>query len=104
MNTITVLLHTLAAKISVGEGGEVKNVPKLEAGNVLTGVLTTVYFVAGVTAVIAIIIGGIMYATSQGDSSKVQQAKNMILYAVIGLVFVIMAFLITQFVITRVNA
>lgn len=104
MNTITVLLHTFAAKIPIGGDDGVKNIPTPKANDVLTGVLTTVYFVAGVTAVIAIIIGGIMYATSQGDSSKVQQAKNMILYAVIGLVFVIMAFLITQFVITRVNA
>lgn len=104
MNTLTALLYTFSAKISIGSGGDVKNVPKLEANNVLTGVLTTVYYVAGITAVIVIIVGGIMYATSQGDSGKVQQAKNMILYAVIGLIFVIMAFLITQFVITRVNA
>lgn len=49
-------------------------------------IIRTVLLVLGGIAVVVIIIGGIMYATSAGDPSKVKGAKNTILYAVVGLV------------------
>ncbi len=67
----------------------------------LDAVLNGVYFVAGVVAVVVIIIGGIGYITSGGDSSKVTKAKNTIVFAVIGLVLVIVAFALTNLVIAR---
>lgn len=76
-------------------------IPEVDANDVVKGVLNTVYFIAGAAAIIIIIIGGILYATSEGDSSKVQTAKNAILYAVVGLIVVMMAFVITGFVIGR---
>lgn len=48
-------------------------------------IIRTVLTILGGVAVIVIISGGIMYATSSGDPSKVTAAKNTILYAVIGL-------------------
>lgn len=56
-------------------------------------------FVLGAIAVIMIIIGGIKYVTSQGDSSAVTSAKNTILYSVIGLIVAILAYAIVNFVI-----
>ncbi len=47
--------------------------------------------ILGGIAVIMIVIGGIKYATSAGDSAGVQSAKNTIMYAVIGLVVAMMA-------------
>ena len=64
--------------------------------------LMQVYIVAGVVAIIVIIIGGIRYSTSAGDSSQIQSAKNTIMYAVIGLVVVIAAAAISDFVIKNV--
>lgn len=58
--------------------------------------------VVGVISVIMIIIGGLKYITSAGDSGNVTSAKNTILYAVIGLVIVALAQLIVRFVIQRV--
>lgn len=63
--------------------------------------LNTVYSIAGIVAVLVIIVAGIYYATSNGDASNVQRAKNAILYSVIGIIVIIMAFTITQFVIGR---
>ena len=57
-------------------------------------------FVLGAIAVIMIIIGGIRYATSNGDSSQTKAAKDTILYAVIGLVVAIVAYAIVQFILT----
>lgn len=64
--------------------------------------LNIVYIVAGITAVVVIIIGGIRYVTSDGDSSGIAAAKNTVMYAVVGLVVVIAAAAITNFVIQNV--
>lgn len=57
--------------------------------------------IAGIIAVVMIIVGGIKYITSSGDSGNVQSAKNTILYAVIGLVVVALAQIIVKFVLER---
>lgn len=69
----------------------------------LIDILNVVYLVAGVVAVIVIIVAGINFATTMGDASKVTKARNMILYAVIGLVVVLVAAIITNFVIESFN-
>lgn len=59
--------------------------------------------VVGVVSVIMIIVGGLMYITSAGDSGKVQTAKNTILYAIIGLTIVALSQFIVRFVLTKVT-
>lgn len=77
------------------------NIPKLDANSVLNGVLNTIYVAAGIIAVVAIILGGYRYVVSSGDATSITKAKNMILYAVIGLIVIIAAFAVTWFVIGR---
>ncbi len=50
-----------------------------------------------------IIIGGLKYITSAGESSNVTSAKNTIMYAIIGLVIVALAQFIVRFVFERVT-
>ena len=57
--------------------------------------------IVGIIAVVMIIVGGIKYITSGGDSGNVTAAKNTILYAVIGLVVVALAQIIVKFVLGR---
>lgn len=59
--------------------------------------------ITGVAAVIVITVSGIRYATSTGDGNAVNGAKNAILYAVIGLVVSVLAPIIIQFVLSRIN-
>jgi TRAP-type C4-dicarboxylate transport system permease small subunit len=66
-------------------------------------ILNAVYVVIGIVAVIMIIIGGVNYATSQGDPTKIKKAKDTILYGIVGLVIVLMAFAITAFVLGALN-
>lgn len=82
--------------------GENNNAPTGVGGGDIAAILGAVYIVAGIVAVIAIIIGGVRYTVSNGDSSGVQAAKNTILYSVVGLVVVIAAAAITDFVIKNV--
>jgi hypothetical protein len=74
-------------------------VPEIQEGELLISILNLVYYAVSVVAVIIIILAGIMYATSLGDASKIARSKNMILYAVIGILIVVAAFAITNFVI-----
>lgn len=58
------------------------------------------YFVGGI-AIIMIIIGGLRYVLSSGNPTQVQDAKNTILYAIVGLVIAIGAYAIVAFVTGR---
>jgi uncharacterized membrane protein len=78
-------------------------IPKVTAEELLPGILNTVYWIAGVAAVIVIVVAGIFYAISQGEAAKIKRAKDAILYSVIGLVVIMFAFVITNFVIGRFN-
>ena len=61
-------------------------------------------WVVGIISVIMIIIGGLKYIMSTGDSQKVDSAKNTILYAIIGLVIVAFAQIIVLFTIDTVDS
>lgn len=64
----------------------------------VTNILNIVYAFAGTVAVAFIIYGGIQYLTANGDTGKLTKAKNAIVYAVVGLLIVILAAAITYFV------
>lgn len=57
-------------------------------------------FLIGAVSVIMLIIGGIRYTISGGDSTAVTSAKNTILYAVIGIIVALLAFAIVNFILT----
>lgn len=63
-------------------------------------VTNTILYIVGIIAVFMLIIGGIKYLISGGDAKKVTDAKNTILYAIIGLVIAFLAFAIVNFVIS----
>lgn len=63
-------------------------------------VTNVILYIVGIIAVIMLIIGGIKYVISGGDAKKVTDAKNTILYAIIGLVIAFLAFAIVNFVIS----
>ena len=77
------------------------NIVKVSADQLLNNVLNTVYLVGGMLAVIVIIVAGYFYVTSSGNATTVEKAKNAILYSVIGLVIILLAFVVTWFVIGR---
>lgn len=68
----------------------------------LKDIVNIILFVLGAIAVIMIVIGGVKYTTSNGDSSAVKSAKDTILYSVIGLVVAIMAYAIVNFVLANI--
>jgi hypothetical protein len=73
------------------------------AGSIFQRIADTLIFIVGAVAVIMLIIGGLRYVLSSGDSSAVQGAKNTILYAIIGIIVAILAFAAVRFVIGQFN-
>ena len=69
--------------------------------NLITSIVNIFSVIVGLIAVIMIIYGGFRYITSGGDSTKVNNAKNTILYAIIGLIVVALAQVIVRFVLNR---
>src|SRR5690242_5108286 len=67
----------------------------------LTNIVNIFSVIVGVIAVIMIIVGGLRYITSGGDSNKVGAAKTTIIYALVGLVVVALAQLIVHFVLAQ---
>lgn len=70
----------------------------------LNTVINVVLGVIGFIAVVMIILGGISFTTSQGDTAKTTKARNTILYGVVGLVIALLAFAVVNFVLNSVFA
>lgn len=70
---------------------------------VFTRITNTVLYAVGIISVIMLIYGGLRYVISGGDSKKVTDAKNTIMYAIIGLIISILAYAIVNFVINAVG-
>jgi hypothetical protein len=68
------------------------------ATNMVKVVINIILSILGIIAVIMIIIGGIRYTTSGGDSAGLKNARDTIVYAVVGLVIAILSFAIVNFV------
>jgi type IV secretion system pilin len=70
-------------------------------GKLAKGVVDVFSVIVGAVSVIMIIYGGFRYITSGGDSGGVGNAKNTIIYAIVGLVIVALAQLIVHFVLSQ---
>lgn len=66
---------------------------------IVLNILNLLLSLAGILAVVFIIIGGIRYIISQGESSGISAAKQTIVRAIVGLVLAIGAVVILNFVI-----
>jgi len=69
--------------------------------DLITTIINIISAVVGIIAVIMIIVAGLRYVTSGGKEEGVKNAKNTILYAIIGLVVVALAQLIVHFVLNQ---
>lgn len=82
----------------------VVDLPKTSANS---GRIQTIYNIVlaimGAVAVLIIVIGGFKYIVSQGNPQDIAAAKNTIIYALVGLLVIIAAFAIVNFVIQGVG-
>jgi hypothetical protein cdiviTM7_00647 len=65
---------------------------------VIKTVIRYLLIISGIVSVVMVIIGGLKYSTSNGDSAKLSSAKNTILYAIIGVIISALAYGIVDYV------
>ena len=65
--------------------------PLTSSDGTLNRVANLLALVSAVIAVIIIVIAGITMTVSSGDSTKIQNSRNAIIYAVVGLVVIALA-------------
>jgi len=76
---------------AVGQAGGSKTLRELAVT-----IINYVLGFLGLIAVAMIIYGGVSYVTAAGDQTKVDNAKKVIMYAIIGLVIVILSYAIVS--------
>jgi hypothetical protein len=77
--------------------------PIIGPHGVMTTVVKILSFIAGLLAVIMIIVGGVRYIVSAGNPQSISSAQKTVIYAVIGLVLAFVAQGLVVFVLSRVK-
>jgi hypothetical protein len=78
--------------------------PDNRVNTIITNLINIFSWAVGVVAVFMVIFGGFKIITASGDSQKVTQGRNAIIYALIGLVVVALAQIIVKFVIGKIDS
>lgn len=63
----------------------------------IANLMSSVFILVGGIAVLFVLIGSVRYVTANGDPGRLKQARDTILYALIGVVVALAAFTIVQF-------
>lgn len=106
--TVTVFASvavSLAMRVVTGGNIGTNNdlgIPSATTDGAIANVLKFVYALSAVVAMLYIAIGGFKYTTSTGDPQKAAGARNTIIYAIVGLIVVLCAYLITGAIISRI--
>ena len=101
------LTTSLASALSVQEGADAARADGMPTeligdNGVFSRLTNTILLIVGLISVIMLVYGGLRYILSGGDSKKVTDAKNTVLYAIIGLIISLLAFAIVNFVLNSV--
>ena len=105
-----VCLAQVAPAFAIGEGGFSSGVSSARGAGVPTNladgedsiirrIINILLYAIGVVSVVMLIFGGFRYVVSGGKKESVTDAKNTILYAIVGLLLAIFAYAIIQFVV-----
>jgi hypothetical protein len=78
-----------------------KSNPIYGPDGIITKIANIIALIIGIAAVIVIIIAGIQYMVSTGDPTKVNNAKNAIIYAIVGLIVAVLARTLVVFVVGK---
>ena len=62
----------------------------------LSPIITNIFILSGIACLFTLMISGWTYINASGDKNKTQQAQNMLNYAIIGIVCIAAAYLITS--------
>ena len=93
----------LVASITADINYDTSGVPPVQAVDIIGNGLNLLYWMAGIIAVAMILYSSFQYLTSKGFEDKTLKARRALFDAVIGLVIVLLAAVITNFIISAIT-
>lgn len=69
-----------------------------DATPLIRNIINILLYIVSVVSIIMIIVGGMRYILSSGDSGKVASAKNTVVYAAVGLIVAVFSWVIVNLV------
>ncbi len=85
----------------VSDAGSPAGFHAVGLNTVVANIIQVLLGVVGIIFLIVIIYAGILYLTSNGVEDKVKTAKKMMVQAIIGLILIVGAYAISNFVLTQ---
>jgi hypothetical protein len=83
-----------------GAGGD----PLIGPNGIIASIINIISLIVGIVAVIMIILGGFRFVTSGSNPQEVSKAREIIIYAIVGLIVVALAQTMVRFVLQRLFA
>lgn len=93
---ILALPLVVGAQIKVPESGGTGLPNDSSVSDIILRIINIALAIAGLVAVLFLIIGGFRYITSGGNEETAEKAKKVILNAIIGIVVIILSFVIVR--------
>jgi hypothetical protein len=65
-------------------------------------IINALLVLAAIAAIVYLIISGVRYITSQGDEQVAEQARRGIIYAIIGVIIILLSFVLINYFVVNV--
>ncbi len=95
-NLYAVTDMTIQAGVNAAHGAN-QPVSLFGTDGIFTTITNLLLFVVGALSVVMVIVGGLRYVVSGGNSASVTAAKNTILYAIVGVIVAFLAYAAVNF-------
>ena len=97
LSTFSSIAYAADTNIGIGKPSQVQIT---DIGRLITSGINLVIIVAGILVFVYLVWGGIQWLTSGGDKGHVEEARNKITHALIGLAIIAAAWALSQIITT----
>ena len=91
MSFLVLPVFALGQAVPPAQPGEIVQAPQRSPFLIVQNVVNVLFTVLLIAALIVIVIAAFTFVTAAGEPTKVQTARNLIIYAIIGIVVAIAA-------------
>lgn len=85
------------------DGGTCNDPSGPSVNRIVTLAINLLSIVAGVIAVIMLVVSGLKYVMSQGDANQISSAKRSLIFAIVGMAVVAFSQMLVKFVLSKAN-
>lgn len=79
--------------------GEDSGLPEQDLPELIARIISWIIGIVGIVLVVLFVYGGVVYATSAGNEDRIEMGKKIMLYAIIGVLIIAIAFAVSRYVV-----